>query len=289
MGAITSEARDASHLLDQTDTAGARTLVILGSGLNDEKILNTHLEPDWKKSEFTFEERGIRAPYKEGHPGTFVLSRWNGVPVVVSRGRIHRYQVSNDQRQLRRYMGAGMAFMGSGRRVLITNAVGGLNRDTIVGSIALPTEFIAWHFSCEAYVDGWSDGHPASESLLPQLDDPFIVKTREHAREIGLPVSWPNARYIVVPGPRFGGRGERFLFGKTFQCQTVGMSLLPELDLISVENMTSPGVPPIRVGAIQIVSDNTDHPTDTDVVAEVRKAAPKVGQLIGKLLNDKNW
>ncbi len=268
----------------------ARDLVILGSGLNDEAILDAHLAHYWRETEFPFSAFDINVPAKNDHPGTFVLSYWNGVPVVVSRGRVHRYQVPTTQRELRNWMAAGMVLMGAGRRIIITNAVGGLTTEMTIGSIALPTEFIAWHFSCEGYVDGWSDGHPAPEGLLPQLDDPFIVKTRNYAREVDLKVSWPNARYIVVPGPRFGGRGERFLFGEIFRCQTVGMSLLPELDLIAVENMTNPDRSPLlRVGAIQVVSDNQDHPNDADVVAEVRKAAPKIGELIGKLLNDKSW
>lgn len=102
-------------------------------------------------------------------------------------------------------------------------------------------------------------------------------------------LAYPNARYIPVVGPRFGGKGERHVMGKVLQCDTVGMSLLPELDLITIENMSRPDDEAIRVGPIQIVTDNQDHPSDADVVAAAAAVAPKVGNLIGLLLKDENW
>ncbi len=287
---ISAMLRTAYTFVAQHLTPGIkRALVILGSGQNDEAILDVHLKQDWRDHRIPFADVGINAPTKAGHAGTFVLSKWDGVPVVVSQGRLHSYQVPNDPRQLRHWMTAGLVLMNGSQRVIVHNAVGGLNRYMIEGSIALPTQFIASHFRCDGYVDGWSDGHPAPEALLPQEGSPFNHLARRYAAEVELPVSQHVARYIVVSGPRFGGAGERSLFGEVFGCDTVGMSLLPELDLVAVENMMRAPEERIRLGSIQVVTDNKDHPTDAGVVDVARQAAPKVAQLIGKLLNDPNW
>lgn len=132
-------AQGAHHNAQRLGEGADRALVILGSGLNEEGILDAHLASNWRHHEHAFGSGfDVSVPPKGGHPGTFVLSEWDGVPVVVSRGRVHLFQVWMQQQMLWWWMAAAIALMGKGRRAIITNAVGGLKPYLKVGSIVVP-------------------------------------------------------------------------------------------------------------------------------------------------------
>ncbi|PIR47069.1 MAG: hypothetical protein COV07_00895 [Candidatus Vogelbacteria bacterium CG10_big_fil_rev_8_21_14_0_10_45_14] len=292
--AFLSSSRGILSLLTEMHICGdsdiPRSWLITGSGLCDEDALDSILIPDWRKHEYGWDRFGIDVPVKDGHPGTFVLSYLkNGlIPILVSRGRVHLNQVLHREQMLRLWLGVGFLLMGGGRYVISTQAVGGYGTEIEVGKIAIPTQLIGYHWPSSGYINVSTDGHPATESVFPHRES-YVYRTLcASARYSGLDVCRKglDLRYIPVVGPCFGGVAERDLFGNNCKCHTVGMSGKPEADGVAVENMTGNTDHPLTFVPIQVVSDNQDIPSDSEVVAEVRKKAPQVLQMVSFFLSE---
>ncbi|GEM_PF-2158755 len=215
---------------------GPRKGIILGSGFNARETLIEHLPKDWENKQHFFKEFGINTPPVEGHANSFVLSEWDGVPVVISRGRIHLYQLlaTGLFHELRLWLGTFIALMSGGTDVIATNAVGSLTHDLPEGSLAVPSKLFSLFMPSAYYLDGTANEFVSAGSMLPSQ---HITAARVSiaAQEQGLKLDLIGAKYAAVVGPAYEDRGD-IEFLQSQGVHTVGMSLTPELGLFAVEN-----------------------------------------------------
>lgn len=262
--------------------SGARIGLILGTGWSDDEVLNEHFQ---EESSVTFADAKLLPPTTHGHAGLFRVGTWDGQPVVISQGRIHRHEVDHEPDLLRRWVGTLLYLMGRGTRVIITNAVGGNLPEAKPGMIALPCR-----------IGGAEKGTPylKSEFVTPDavLPNPDTYEGMREFRWLsglirssGLKAFLYPANYIMIKGPGFGGRADR-LDWRARGFHVVGMSLSPELYLLAVENQdrVRDRESVIRVRAVQLVTDNDDAPTHEGNQAVAHELAPKLGVLLSNLL-----
>jgi hypothetical protein len=97
--------------------------------------------------------------------------------------------------------------------------------------------------------------------------------------------------HFVVPGPGFGGAFERKLWAG-WGCDTVGMSLDPELRLIALENLDNRPIgtngayheTDIRVFPTLFVSDAHDMPNNDEIQVRAKAMAPKLGKYLSEVV-----
>ena len=106
--------------------------LILGSGLGD------YAESIDIRAEVSYQEiEGFPVSTVPGHKGRFVFGYVNQVPVVIMQGRVHYYEgyAMEDVVLPTRLMG-----MLGAKKLLLTNAAGGINFDFIPGDFGIPSE-----------------------------------------------------------------------------------------------------------------------------------------------------
>ncbi len=257
----------------------ARMGMILGSGFNAKKTLEEHLPQGWEKNEHSYKEFGIDTPPVEGHCNSMVLSEWDGVPVVISRGRLHLYQLlaAGQTQLLRLWVGTLLTLMAGGTRVIVTNAVGSLTYECPEGSLAIPSKLFSLYMPSAYYLNGNQNEFVAAGSMLPHTLCRFRDTAHDEAIKADLKLNTKQVKYAAVVGPAYEDRGD-IEFLQSLGVGTVGMSLTPELGLFAVENKLRKelaqkvadgdrlvGVDhqftsPIRVGPVNFVTNDETDP-----------------------------
>lgn len=256
----------------------SRVGLILGTGWGDPSVIKRYIAVE---KEIDFFNCGIRPAERiEGHAGKFLFGTWDGIPVVVSSGRLHMNQVHDDPTRLRSWMGLLLAFMGTERRLIVTQSVGGLVDHLPAGTLAVPTMTQMWHLE-EPWMNPGEFMPPEAE--MPGEKSPFINIALEAALKADI-VCVADVFYIMVVGTCFGGKGDRKTL-KALGFQTVGMSLIPELSLVALENSGRSPEQRIRVAPVQFVSDNKDVPTHEGNTDEAHEAAPKLGVFLNEIIH----
>jgi len=277
---------------------GPRVGLILGTGWSDIHVLEDHGFICEKS--LSFHLMDLDAPcFGEGagHPEMFLFGTWHDKPVVISAGRFHLYQERHGHTSIiRRWMARLINVMGMGSKIIITSSVGGLVRDFSwsgiapdkieTGMVTSPSGIVSSDLA-QPYLNGYNAEFVMSEHLL--------VSDQERYQIFKAAAEAANLKYVfgtthrVIPGPGFGGRTERRLWGRQ-GCQTVGMSLDPELRLIALENQdrkldTSPApLPQIEVFPVHYVTDDHDLPNHEDIAREAKARAPLLGRLLCELV-----
>lgn len=194
-----------------------RLHIVLGSGLGG---VATCVEDP---VEVRFGELpGFPATSVEGHAGSFLLGRIGGVPVLVQSGRFHYYEgVGSDvvgaPVRVGRALGA--------RKLVLTNAVGGIRRDLVPGSLMLVDDHINLMFRAPL-AGPVADG----ETRFPDMSRPYDPALMAAAESVALRagVALPRGTYGAVAGPNFETPAEvRAL--RAAGADVVGMSTVPEV------------------------------------------------------------
>lgn len=167
--------------------------MILGSGLGDYADgIDIEQTLDYTEIE------GFPSSTVAGHKGRFVFGRVQGVPVVVMQGRVHYYEgyPMSDVVLPVRLMG----LMGA-KKVILTNAAGGLNPDFRPGDFMLLADHIA------TGVPNPLIG-PNVEELGPRFPDMSEVYSkrmreivRREAERLGIPLR--EGVYVQLTGPAY--------------------------------------------------------------------------------------
>jgi len=276
-----------------------RLALILGTGWQDKEELMRHgFVP-----ECIVELRrvGLTAPISgdaAGHNMDLLFGTWHEIPVVISAGRFHLYQEQHGYSSIiRRWMSLLINLMGEHPRIIITSAVGGLVRDFSWsgitpdnierGMITCPTGIVSAHLP-QPYLNAHASEFVLSEHLLVSNEERFKI-FKAAAEDANLKYVF-GTTHQMIPGPGFGGGTERRLWGRQ-GCQTVGMSLDPELRLIAVENqdritrhLTPKPLPQIEVFPVHYVTDDHDLPNHEDITREAKARAPQLGHFLSELV-----
>ena len=242
--------------------------VILGSGLGDyaEKI---QIEKIVKYTDI----EDFPVSTVQGHKGQFVFGYVKDVPVVLMQGRVHYYEGYSMQDVVlpTRLMGV----MGA-KKILLTNAAGGVNPSFRPGDFMLITDHI------KTAVPSPLIG-PNIEELGTRFPDMSEVYSknlqkiiRKSAKDCGIPLQ--EGVYVQLTGPNYETPAEIRMV-RSWGADAVGMSTACEAMAARHMEMEVCGISCITNMAAGVSNAKLNH-------AEVQETADRVAKDFEKLVTD---
>ncbi len=212
-----------------------------------------------------------------GHAGRAVLGQLEGKTVLAFQGRVHVYEGYTAQEAA---IPVRFAHAIGAKKLILSNACGGLNPAWHTGDIMLQTDYI--NFTGMNPLIGSNDP-PLGERFVPMLDayDPeYRVIAKEVARAQNIELR--EGTYLAVSGPTYAPRAELRMF-RTLGADTIGMSTVLELIMARYLNMRVLGLSAITDMA---VADQGDHSGTTEqaVIETAQSIAPRFQNLVRGIL-----
>ena len=191
--------------------------IVLGSGLGDFARLVD------RKAEVSYASLpGFPVSTVAGHAGKLIFGYVRSVPVVVMQGRVHYYEGYSMEQVV-----APIRLMGllGAKKLLLTNAAGGVNTSFTPGDLMLITDHIS------AFVPSPLRGENPQE-LGPRFPDMSRVYDKEMGRAVleageKLGESLQQGVYLQWQGPNYETPSEIRMF-RTLGADAVGMSTVCE-------------------------------------------------------------
>lgn len=215
----------------------------------------------------------------KGHAGRLVYGTLQGKKVLAFQGRFHYYegyaidQVVSPVRTLQ-LLGA--------RRLIVTNAAGGLNRQFKVGDLMVIEDHINFMFQNPLI-------GPNDENLglrFPDMSQPYSREAGDQlirlAREQGIPIQ--RGVYMGVTGPSYETRAELRAFGR--MADAVGMSTVPEV--ITAVHGGFETIVGISVITNMATGEDVHEESHGAVVEAANKATPNMVQLVRSYLKSQS-
>ena len=252
--------------LNNRKTINPKIAIVLGSGLGGltEKV-----------------EIVDEIPYKdipyfpvstvEGHKGTMIFGRLNGVEVLVFNGRFHYYEgYSMDVVTYPEQILPGLGV----KTLILSNAAGGMNPTCQVGDIMLIRDHIN-HFFTNPLIG------PNDDTLGPRflnMSEAYSHRLVKLAQQTGkkLNIHLQEGVYIGVSGPCLETPSEYKMF-YLFGADAVGMSTVPEVIMARHRG--------IEVFALSVITDlgiigRVEKASHEEVLAAAAAAGPQMVDLI---------
>ena len=191
--------------------------IVLGSGLGDFARLVD------RKAEVSYDSLpGFPVSTVAGHAGKLIFGYVRSVPVVVMQGRVHYYEGYSMEQVV-----APIRLMGllGAKKLLLTNAAGGVNTSFTPGDLMLITDHIS------AFVPSPLRGENPQE-LGPRFPDMSRVYDKKMGRAVleageKLGESLQQGVYLQWQGPNYETPAEIRMF-RTLGADAVGMSTVCE-------------------------------------------------------------
>ena len=176
--------------------------------------------------------QSVRVPYREipglpvstaiGHRGELVVGTFDGIPIAVMSGRFHLYEGYTAQQVvagIRLFRELGV------RRVVLTNAAGGINPDFGEGALVLMSD----HINLQGANPLVGPNDTGLGERFPDMTEVYSASLREIAKrtaaELGIRLF--EGVYAAMLGPSYETPAEiRFL--RMIGADLVGMSTVPE-------------------------------------------------------------
>ncbi len=240
--------------------------MVLGSGLGDmaDLVENPVVVPYGEVPGFCIST----AP---GHRGQLVFGMLEGRKVAVMQGRLHFYEGYSMEEvcfPLRVLMLLGC------RKLLVTNAAGGVNLQYQVGDICLMTD----HFKLVADSPLRGENLPEFGVRFPDMTHAYTPRLQVLARQVaedqGLPLR--EGVYMFCPGPAYETPAEVRL-ARILGADLVGMSTVPEVLAASHGNMEVLGFSLVTNAAAGITGDAL---TEEEVLETAHAAKTRFSRLI---------
>ena len=240
--------------------------VILGSGLGDyaEKI---KIEKIVKYTDI----EDFPVSTVQGHKGQFVFGYVEDVPVVLMQGRVHYYEGYSRQDVVLPTRLMGM--MGA-KKILLTNAAGGVNTSFHAGDLMLIRDHISV-FAPNPLIGANMDELGLRFPDMSHVYDKDLQQIiRETAKENGIYLQ--EGIYTQLTGPSFESPAEIRML-RTLGCDAVGMSTVVEAIAANHMGMRICGISCIS----NLAAGMTDQPLNHEEVQEAADmAAPRFKKLV---------
>ncbi|HYE59468.1 MAG TPA: purine-nucleoside phosphorylase, partial [Rhodothermales bacterium] len=169
----------------------------------------------------TAEIPGYPASTVAGHAGELVFGRLEGCPVVFVNGRVHLYE-GHDPRSVT--FPVRLAHALGARRLLLTNAAGGIHPNLRAGSLMLIEDHLNLAFAAPL-------AGPVDEGAVrfPDMSAPYsrAWMDRAEAAALRLGVRLHRGTYAWTMGPSYETPAEIRMFAR-LGADAVGMSTVPE-------------------------------------------------------------
>ncbi|MBX3042568.1 MAG: purine-nucleoside phosphorylase [Candidatus Kapabacteria bacterium] len=210
----------------------------------------------------------------EGHHGEMLHYDFDGKNALVFSGRFHYYE----GRTLSEICSivALIHILGI-KRLIITNAAGGLNPKFQVGDIMLFNDTIDFFF----FKNYDSSFVPAdTDYRCPVNRNNSSYQEQLEAELIRSGIPYQNGVYIGVTGPNYETRAEIRAF-RRLGADAVGMSSVPELKAAKILGIETIGLSLITNTASEIMQEVTHD----EVIIAARDSATKIKSIIKKAVN----
>lgn len=212
-----------------------------------------------------------------GHKGSLVCGRVAGKRVVAMQGRFHLYEGHTlDDTMLPIHV---MQRLGI-RRLLLSNAAGGVNPAFRVGDLMLIEGHIDLFCRTSSRLDDSSIEQPVRPGF--HADSACDPKLLEQAASVGRALGFVVQRgtYVGLLGPTYETRAE-YRMCRRMGGDAVGMSTIPEIATASFY-----GIPTLAVSIItNVAADEVPNPTTGHaVIAAAESAAQRVQAIFAKAL-----
>lgn len=252
--------------LNNRKTINPKIAIVLGSGLGG---LADKVEVADEISYYEIPHFPVSTV--EGHKGTMIFGRLNGVEVLVFCGRFHYYEgypmdVVTYPEQILDGLGI--------KTLILSNAAGGMNPTFQVGDIMLIRDHIN-HFFTNPLIG------PNDDTLGPRflnMSEAYSHRLLKLAQKTGksLNIHLQEGVYIGVSGPCFETPSEYKMF-YLFGADAVGMSTVPEVIMARHRG--------IEVFALSIITDlgiigRVEKASHEEVLAAAAAAGPQMVELI---------
>lgn len=266
MGAVLDRVNSCAEYLRERAGLCPRTAVVLGSGLGAfaERI-----------------ERAVSVEYREipgfpvstvpGHRGRFIFGFLGQEPVAVMQGRVHYYECASMEEVV---LPLRVLHALGARRVILTNAAGGMGKGFCPGDLMLLTDHIA------SFVPSPLLG-PNEDALgprFPDLSEVYSTRLRglaeKAAQELGIPLR--QGVYLQTTGPQYETPAEVRLY-RALGADAVGMSTACEAICARHMGMEVCGISCITNLAAGLGKTPLSH-------QEVQETADRVGAQFQELL-----
>ncbi|HNY39770.1 MAG TPA: purine-nucleoside phosphorylase [Bryobacteraceae bacterium] len=261
--------REAAAYLRRRVGAWPETAIVLGSAqasfadeLADPVAIDFQEIPEWP------------APSVPGHAGKLIVGEASGVPVTLISGRVHLYEGWTPQQVV-----FGVRVLGrlGLKRLILTNAAGGINPSYRRGLLVLITDHINLQGSNPLV--GLNDAElgprfpDMSRVYSPELCQKALAAASEASVELGQGV------YAAMLGPSFETPAEiRFL--RTIGADLAGMSTVPEA--IAANHM---GIQVLGISTVTNMASGMQAELSHEEVLETgRTSASALASLLRSLL-----
>lgn len=242
------------------------TAIVLGSGLGAfaDKIENA-VSVDYN------ELPDFPVSTVAGHRGRFVFGYVEGRPVAVMQGRVHFYEGYKMQDVV---LPIRVLHALGARRLVLTNAAGGIRPNLASGSLMLITDHIS------SFVASPLLGPNDSElgERFPDMSEVYSLKLREKAQAAAekLGIQLKEGVYLQTTGPNYETPAEVRLYG-ALGADAVGMSTACEAMAAKHMGMEICGISCITNAAAGVSDKPLSH-------AEVQETADRIGGQFQSLL-----
>ena len=239
------------------------TAVVLGSGLSE--LINSY-----NGKEISFSEiEGFPSVKIKGHPGLFKLTE----KVVFMAGRIHFYEGHSIEDVI---LPVALLWKMGIKKILLTNAAGGVNRSFNPGDLAVITDHI--NLTGQNPLIGRNEGFDGPR--FPDMSTVYDKEICEKALRIDKDLK--KGVYAGFTGPSYETPAEIRMLEK-IGADMVGMSTVNEAIAAKYFGMKVSGISCITNMAAGILDKPLDH---SEVVETGKKVNKRFVNLISRLLEE---
>lgn len=198
----------------------------------------------------------------EGHHGQLVAGYLKGAPVIFVQGRLHVYEGhSVEKATYPIHLLAGLGV----KRLIITNAAGGIHPENVPGTLMWITDHIAFAFR-QVPTSTTSSGRPTDADRHP-YDLDWTKRARKLADSMG--IATRSGTYLWTLGPSYETKAEIRMFA-TMGADAVGMSTVPEVIVARGLGMHVIGISTITNFAAGLGQETLNHQEVLEVGRQVR-------------------
>jgi purine-nucleoside phosphorylase len=232
--------------------------LVLGSGLGDYAE-----EIDVKATIDYSEIKDFPTSTVAGHKGRFVFGYVKNVPVVAMQGRVHYYEGYAMEDVV---LPTRLMYMLGAKKLILTNASGGINRDFNPGDFMLITDQILFGVPNPLIgenADELGPRFPDMSEIYSRRMQNIIKKT---AADMGITLR--EGVYVQFSGPSYESPAE-IQMSKAFGADAVGMSTACEAIAARHMGMEVCGISCVTNPAAGISDKKLDHKEVQEVAARV--------------------
>lgn len=261
--------RDAVKIIRDRVDFDAEVGMILGSGLGDyaDRI-----------------ENAVKIPYSaipnfpvstvDGHAGQFVLGSCKGKKVIAMQGRVHYYEGYTQKEitlPIRIMKRIGV------RKVLLTNAAGGVNRSFAPGTLMMIRDHINYSGSNPLIGRNFEEDGPRFPDVSRVYQKELRQKLKVLAEQEGIHLE--EGVYMMFSGPCYETPAEVRMAG-IVGADAVGMSTVPEAIVCAHCGIPVLGISCITNYAAGILDQPLSHQEVVETAERVKSTFVKVVDLV---------